>query len=393
MELSTLFEDDKVDLPVLKKWATGMRWAGVPEGVIPLTAADPDFRCDERIRKAMIAFIEDGYFPYAERSGMPGLREAITEWLRRRKGVTTQPDYVLPIDSASAALQATACSILKPGDEAIIFDPVDLLFGISVRYAGATPVMFPSIYKDGRWDLSQLETLITPRTKMICLCNPHNPLGYLYREEELRYIAELADSHGLWIMNDEIWSDIVYPEKPFISINSLGEKLNRKTISCYGFSKGYSLPGLRAGFIYTMGDEAFERVSAVANGSYGGVDYVTQVAMKTAVEECDDWVDAFLVRLCDNRNYMYERLNRMPGIKATLQEATFVTFPDITGTGLGSEEFADRLLKEAGVGVVPGTEKWFGPRASGHVRFCYSTSHGILKEAMDRMEDFLKRIV
>ena len=393
MNLSELFEDDKVDLPVLKKWATGMRWAGVPDGVIPLTAADPDFRCDERIRKAMISFIEDGYFPYAERYGMPGLRESIVAWLQRRKGVTTLPEYVLPMDSASAAMQAIACSILKPGDEAIIFDPVDLMFGISVRYAGATPVMFPSVYENGRWDLSGMEALITPRTKMICLCNPHNPMGYLYTTEELRYIAELAKRHGLWIMNDEIWSDIIYPEKPFISINSLGPDLNQRTISCYGFSKGYALPGLRAGFLYTMGKEAFDRVDAVANGSYGGVDYVTQIAMKTAVEECDDWVDAFLVRLRDNRDYMYERLNAMPGVKATLQEATFVTFPDIRETGLSSTEFVDRVTKEAGVALVPGTEKWFGPRADGHVRFCYSTSHAILKEAMDRVENFLNRIV
>ena len=120
--------------------------------------------------------------------------------------------------------------ILGPGDEAVSFDPVDLLFGISVRYAGAVPVHFPSVYRDGKWDLSTLESYITPRTKMLCLCNPHNPMGYLYTREELAFIARLADKYGLWIMNDEIWSDIVYPEKPFVSINSLGPELNRRCL-------------------------------------------------------------------------------------------------------------------------------------------------------------------
>lgn len=393
MDLHYLFEDDQVDLPVLKKWAVGMRWAGVAEGVIPLTAADPDFRCDERIRKAMMEFIQDGYFPYAPREGIPGLPEAIVQYLERRKGVSTSTDLVLPIDSASAAMQAIACSILKPGDEAIIFDPVDLLFGISVRYAGATVVHFPSVYIDGKWQLDGLKALITPRTKMICLCNPHNPMGYLYTREELQTIAEIADRHNLWIMNDEIWSDIAYSEKPFISINALGPELNKRTISCYGFSKGYALPGLRAGFLYTLTPEAFAQVNTVANGSYGGVDYLTQIAMKTALNECDEWVDAFLVRLQDNRDYMFQRLNAMPGVKATLQEATFVTFPDIRETGMSSQEFADRMVQEAKVALVPGTESWFGPRASGHVRFCYSTSHAILEEAMDRVESLLKKVV
>ncbi len=391
MDANALFGDDQVDLRALKKWAVGMRWAGVPEGVIPLTSADPDFRPAAEIRCAMADFIGDGYFPYAPREGIPGLRESIAAWLRRRKGVETDPSLTLPIDSASAAMQAVACTILGPGDEAVIFDPVDLLFGISVRYAGAVPVHFPSVYRDGKWDLSALESYITPRTKMLCLCNPHNPMGYLYTREELAFIARLADKYGLWIMNDEIWSDIVYPEKPFVSINSLGPELNRRTVSCYGFSKGYALPGLRAGFLYALDKDAFAAVEQVANGSYGGVDYVTQVAMKAALDQCDYWVDAFLGRLRQNRDYMYARLAVLPGVEPTLQEATFVTFPDISGTGLSSEAFVRLMEDEAKVALVPGTENWFGPRAAGHVRFCYSTSAAILQEAMDRVEHTLRK--
>jgi len=388
---SDLFTDDKVDLAVLKQRALGMRWAGMPEGVIPLTSADPDFKPAQEIRDAMIEFIQGGYFPYAP-DALPGLREIISQRMAERKGIQAPPEFIAPVDSASAAMHAIAASIVQPGDEVIIFDPVDLLFGISTRYGGATPVLYPAWQKDGKWDFSDLESFVTPRTKMIDLCNPHNPLGLLYTKEDLLQIAQVAEKHGLWIMNDEIWSDIVYSEKPFVSIASLGPELNKRTISLYGFSKGFGLPGLRAGYIYTQSQEAFDMVMSRANSLAAGVDYLTQVAMKTAFESCFYWVDAFVEHLQHNRDYIYERFSKMPLIEPTRQEATFVTFPDISATGLSSQEFYDYMFQEQKVALVPGTVQWFGPGAEGHVRLCFSTSHGILEEGLDRIEAGLVKL-
>ncbi len=382
--LSNLFRDEAVNLTILKQRAGLMRWGAVPEGTIPLTAADPDFPPSEEITNAMIEYIKGQYFPYAPAEGIQGLRESIAQKLFERKGQNVSPAHVVPVDSAAAALNAIAAAFLKPGDEAIIFDPVDLLFGISIRNAGAKVIYFPSVYRDGKWELSTLESYITPNTKMIALCNPHNPMGYLYTAEELRYIAELAEKHNLWIMNDEIWSDIIYSEKPFVSINSLGPELNKRTISCYGFSKGFALPGLRAGFIYTMNQEAFDAIAPIAHNY--SVDVVTQVAMKAAFDKAFPWVDAFAQHLQGNRDLIFERFSKMPFIKATKQEATFVTFPNIAETGMGSAEFVDWCRDEQKVVLVPGTTYWFGPRGEGHVRLCYSTSRGILTEALDRIE-------
>ena len=236
---SELFTDDKVDLKVLKERALGMRWAGMPEGTIPLTSADPDFKPAIEIREAMTDFIKGGYFPYAP-DALPGLREAISGSLKMRKNEDVPPEFIQPVDSASTCMHAIALSVLKPGDEVIIFDPVDLLFGISARYAGATVVYYSPKHENGHWDFSDLESYVTDKTRMIGLCNPHNPLGLLYTEDELRTIATVAAEHDLWIMNDEIWSDIIYSERPFVSINSLGPELNKKTISFYGFSKGFA---------------------------------------------------------------------------------------------------------------------------------------------------------
>lgn len=386
-----LFTDDKVDLPVLKERALGMRWAGMPEGTIPLTSADPDFKPAIEIRQAMTKFIEGGYFPYAP-SALPGLREAIAKSLKGRKNEDVPAEFIQPVDSASACMHAIAASVLEPGDEVIIFDPVDLLFGISTRYAGAKVIYYSPKHENGHWDFSDLESYVTPKTRMICLCNPHNPLGLLYSEEELRVIATVAAEHDLWIMNDEIWSDIVYSERPFVSINSLGPELNKKTISFYGFSKGFGLPGLRAGYLYTLNGYAFQAAMRRAYDLAAGVDYLTQIAMKTAVEDCWYWVDAFVEHLQTNRDYLVERFAKMPLVKAARQEATFVTFFDVKETGLSSQEFVDYMFEKQKVAMVPGTVKWFGPGGEGSVRLCYSTSHGILKEAMDRIEEGLIRI-
>ena len=386
-----LFSDDKVDLPVLKQRALGMRWAGMPEGTIPLTSADPDFKPAIEIRQAMTDFIAGGYFPYAP-DAIPGLRAAISRSLRERKGENVPEEFIQPVDSASAAMHAITTSVLQPGDEVIIFDPVDLLFGISSRYAGAKVIYYSPKHENGRWDFSDLESHVTPNTRMICLCNPHNPLGLLYSAEELEVIARVAAEHDLWIMNDEIWSDIIYSERPFVSINSLGPELNRKTISFYGFSKGFGLPGLRAGFLYTLDGDAF---AAAMRRSYElavGVDYLTQVAMKTAFEDCWYWVDAFVAHLQTNRDILVDRFASMPLIHADRQEATFVTFPDIRETGLSSQGFVDYMKDKQKVALVPGTVKWFGPGGEGRVRLCYSTSHAILHEALDRIEEGLNDI-
>ncbi len=383
-----LFDDTCVDLKILRKRAVSqksLRWGSIPEGYIPLTSADPDFPPAPEVRRALIRHIEGAYFPYAPSDGIEGLCESLSRGMLERKGYSVPQGYIQPVDSASAAMQAAAHAVLQPGDEAIVFDPVDLLFGISVRHAGGKVVYYPSVYQDGHWKLDDLEDYVTPRTRLLCLCNPHNPMGLLYSREELQHIAEVALRHGLYILNDEIWSDIVYSEKPFVSINSLGPEMNPRTVTVYGFSKGFAIPGLRAGYFCTLCPEPFEKVLEVC-GAFAGVDILTQVAMKTCFDECFDWVDAFCRHLQGNRDYLHQRLSQMPFVDAHRQEATFVSFIDISSSGLSSQEMVDYLHEKYHVLLVPGTEYWFGPRAAGHVRLCYSTSRAILKEGLDRIE-------
>lgn len=131
-----------------------------------------------------------------------------------------------------------AQAVLQPGDEALVFDPVDFLFKTSMEAAGATVNLFPMTFKeDGSIDFSGIERYITPKTKMLGLCNPHNPLGKVYPKEDLEYLLELSEKYGFYIMNDEIWSDIVYSDAEFNSICSFGRERNKRTLSVFGFSK------------------------------------------------------------------------------------------------------------------------------------------------------------
>jgi aspartate/methionine/tyrosine aminotransferase len=386
------FSNENINFDVLKERAYNFRWAEVPEGMLPLTAADADFPAAREISEALIDYINGGYFCYTPKLGFPDLKESIAKSLWIRKKEKVDPEQILPIDSAARGMYIIAQTVLQPGDEAIIFDPVDFLFKESTLAAGATPVLFPAVIKDGRIDLSTLESYITPKTKMIGLCNPHNPLGKLYPKEDLQFILDLAEKYDLYIMNDEIWSDIVYKEKEFLSILCVDETKKHRVLSVFGFSKSFAIAGLRAGCIYCDNKEMFDRIvqtSAVLTTA-GGISSLSQVAAKACVEKCYYWVDEFIEHLTKNRDYAMDRLSKMEGITCEKPEATFLLFPDISATGLTSDEFVEFMKEKANVAFVPGSDAFFGPGSAGHIRICFSTSFEVLKEGLDRLEKGLK---
>ena len=295
---------------------------------------------------------------------------------------------MLPIDSAARGMYVIADVVLQPGDEMIVFDPVDYLFRESCLAAGGKVVLFPAKLKDGHIDLSQLESCITPKTRMIGLCNPHNPYGVLYRPEDLEHIMALCEKYDLYIMNDEIWSDIIFPENKFLSIYSLGNERCRRVMSVFGFSKSFGIAGLRAGCVYTTDEKLFQAIvdkSAVMTTA-GGIASICQVAAMTCLDKCYYWVDAFLEHLTKNRDYAVERLSKMPGLVAYKPQATYLLYVDVSSFGMTSVEFTDYMQEHVKLALVSGGEKFFGPGSEGYIRICIATSHAILAEGLDRLE-------
>jgi aminotransferase len=386
-----LFSDRAIDRGQLRRKAYNLRWACVEQDVIPLTAADPDFRAPAVVREALAAYVNEGYFSYGPKEGLPEFREAVVDTLRARKGIETRPDLVLPLDSAARAMFVVTRSLLRPGDEAIIFDPVDFLFKQSVEAAGARAVYAKVDTATGDLNLDALESLVTERTKLIGVCNPHNPVGRVLTAKEATAIAEFARRHDLWIMNDEIWSDIVYPGYAYHSLHALPAELRMKTVTVYGFSKSFALAGIRAGFLVCPDRETYDLATRAADipSTAGGISTLSQVAATAAFRGGWDWVDAFLSHLAELRDYAVDFLASIDGVRCLKPEGTYVLFPDISSFGLSSESLAATLLEKGRVAVVPGSAAFFGPGAEGHIRICFATSRENLEEGLLRVRKTL----
>ena len=384
------FDDSQVNINALKKKAFNYRWAEVPEGVIPLTAADPDYPVAPEIKKAMSEYISDGYFSYTPKMGLDDFKEALVNYVKKYKDEEIDPDLVLPLDSAARSMFVIAQSFLKPGDEMIVFDPCDFLFRSSCISAGATPVPVPIGIDtvNRKMVLSKIEDYITPNTKMLGLCNPHNPYGLVYSKEDLDFIMKICEKHNLLIMNDEIWSDIIYPDSKFTSIYCLGKERCSRVLSVFGFSKSFGLAGLRIGCVYTTDKQKFNAIVDHSDvmSTAGGATSISQVAATAAMNDARYWVDEFLDHLTDNRDFDVNFINSLPLLHAYKPKATYLLYVDISETGLTGSEFCEYMKKNVKLALIPGGHEFFGDQSEGHIRICIATSTAILHEGMERLK-------
>lgn len=392
MPLSPLFGDDQVDLEALRQKAS-VRWAAYPADVIPLTAAELDFPASREITSAVQTYAASGNFFYENAGGRDSLKQVLAEVLRTRHHLPASPGQILLTLGTTQAIYLVVQHLCGEGDECILMDPVDPWFGLAADAARARRVYWRVDPETGQFEPSQLRKLITPRTRLITFCNPQNPLGLVMTDGQLRAIGEIAIEHGLTVMSDEVWNELVYPPHQHVSLASLGPEIAQRTFTLYGPSKTFGIPGLRVGSVLAPAVEHAHALMRTAErlGGAQGHSGLAQAAVETAYRHCWYWRDAFLEHLQAMRDYCVERVNRMPGISCRLPQSTSLLWVDISATGMGSQQFADFLLERARVAVVPGTEAWFGPAAEGSVRLCFSTSKGILKEALDRIERALSK--
>ena len=395
LERSELFEDESVDLDTLRARAFNFRWAVHDHNVIPLTAADPDFPIATEIRSAMQKYIGDGYMSYGPAEGLPDFREAVAEHFQKKRAIPATGGHIMATNSAASAMYLVAQHVLEPGDEALIADPVDFLFERSVVSAGGQLRRFPLRETDNwSFDPREIERLITPRTRLLSICNPHSPLGRVWSREELIAMTDIALKHNLWIMSDEVWADIVYAPSQLISVASLSEEVAARTFTVYGFSKGYGLAGLRLGVLASPTPAITEEIVRMchADETAYGVSNLSQVAGKAALQTASVWLSRFLSHLTRQRNYAVWRLRKMIGVRCHVPEGTYVVFPDVSKLGMESAYLVEELRKKHRIAVVPGSPRFFGPGAAGHLRVSFATSRAILSEGLDRLESGLAEI-
>ncbi len=387
-----MFKDNSINLELLKKRAYNLRWATFPSDVIPLTAADPDFPSAPEIAESISVFIKDRYFCYGPPEGLPDFKESMANYYQKKRNVPVSPAFTFPVDSAAFGIFLTCKAFLLPGEEAIIFDPVDFLFRYSIESVGAVAIPFAIPPGTSKVNFEQMETLITNKTKLICLCNPLNPTGKVFTKDELIQLGTIACKHNLIILSDEIWSDIVFYPNVFTSIAAIDQEIRNRTITITGFSKSYGLAGLRIGAVMAHNQNHFLKLidASLHNSTIHGANVLSQVAATTALTKCDYWLSDFLKHLTSMRTLLVNELNTIPGFSCVAPEGCYVAFTNITATNKSSQEIQEFLLKEAKVAVVPGLKKWFGDGADGYIRMSFATSDQILNEAIHRIKSVIK---
>lgn len=387
-----IFSNRAISTRTLRQRAYNLRWAGQDPDVIPLTAADSDFPVSQAIIDALSEYMQGGIFSYTPPEGLPEFREAVATWFSEHKGLSCGPEHVLATDGAASTLQVVAFSFVSPGDEILIFDPVDFLFQTTVERAGGCTVRVAlTVDMPIELLLAELDSALTKRTTMLWLCNPHNPLGRVFSADELLALGNWALEKGVSIVSDEIWSDIVYAPYRHTCMASLSPEIAQITLTVYGFSKNFGLAGMRMGALITHNASWMERVIQMsgARETLFGSCVLSQIAAIAAMEHAVDWLSAFVQHLQRQRDLVFQRIYCWPGFELDLPQGTFVAFPKLPAGDISEDVFCSEILKKARVALVPGSPRWFGPGARHHVRISFATSEEILTQALDRIETVL----
>jgi len=356
--------------------------------VISLTIGEPDFTTPEPITRAAIDSLEAGETHYTANGGMIELRELIAANLAHRYGVSYDPRAELVITvGASEGVDASLRALLDPGDEVIYHEPCFVSYAPCIELAGGTPVAVSTTdATDFRVTADAIEAAITPRSKAIFLGYPNNPTGAVLSRDELEAIAEVARRHDLLVISDEIYDRLVYGDHRHVAVSSL-PGMRERTVLIGGFSKAYAMTGWRIGFVAAPA----ELMTGIAKVHQYGIMCAPTSAQFAAIEALqhgEPFVVEMLAEYDRRRVLMTRRFNEM-GLACFEPQGAFYCFPKITSSGLDDEQFAEELLREEKVGVVPG--RAFGPSGIGHVRVCYATAYEQIVEAMDRIERFVER--
>lgn len=356
--------------------------------VISLGVGEPDFVTPWSIREEAIYSLEKGFTSYTSNQGMLSLRQSISSYLKLKYRLNySYKNEVLVTVGASEGVDLSLRAIINPGDEVIVPMPTFVSYEPLITLSGGVCVPLDTTDTQFLPDIKQLKSLITDKTKAIILCSPNNPTGAVIPKKILIQIAELAEKYDFWVISDEIYSEICYDD----SFSSFGSIPNVKSrcILLNGFSKSFSMTGWRLGFMCgpkPLIDRAlkihqYSLMCASTQAQYGALEALTsdmllevQKMVQSYEKRCRFFVSQFEDSLLD----------------LTMPSGAFYCFPSIKRTGLSSEEFSLKLLKEQNVAVIPGTA--FGEFGEGYIRCCYATEFDLLKLATERILNFLDSI-
>ncbi len=357
--------------------------AEMPE-CISLGVGEPDFQTPWDIRDAAIHSLEIGRTKYTSNAGLKELRLAILDYVKRKYNMHYALNNVMVTVGGSEGIDLAIRALIEPGDEVIITEPCYVSYEPITTLTGGVPVHLATKEEnDFRVTAEQIRNAITPKTKMLVLGYPNNPTGAVLRHEDMEAIAEVLKDTDIIVLSDEIYAELAYGYK-YESISTF-PGMKERTIVIGGFSKTFSMTGWRLG--YAIGPEELISVMIKIHQScIMAAPTTSQYAAITALKDCDDDVEEMRRQYDLRRQYCVRKLNEM-GLKTFEPKGAFYVFPNITSSGMTSDEFCEKLLAEKHVAIIPGTA--FGESGEGFARISYAYSIDHLREAMKRIQEFL----
>ena len=350
--------------------------------IIHLEIGEPDFDTPAHVRQEAQRALDEGYTHYSNSTGILELREAIAEYAGRNRGLKFDAANVVVTPGAKPIMFYAIMALVEEGEEVIYPNPGFPIYESMINFLGGTAVPLQlSERNDFRIDLDELESKVSDKTRLIIFNSPHNPTGGVLTRDDLKAIAEFAVKHDIMVLADEIYSEIVYEGEHHTILSFPG--MEERTILLDGFSKTFAMTGWRLGY-GIFPPEMIPHVSRLIINSVSCTSTFSQRAAIAALTGPREDVNAMLKAFGERRELVYEGLNRIPGLRCNRPAGAFYAFPNITDTGMHSRAYADYLLTEADVAVLPGTS--FGAYGEGYIRISFANSADNLREAMRRIE-------
>ena len=373
------------DTIINRRASESIKWRKFGDEILPLWVADMDFRAPQPVIDALQARLDHGILGYP---GLPeGLTESVLGWLSRRHGWEVKPEALIFLPGVVTGFNLAAQAFARPGEGVLLQTPTyGKFFDVSRHVNFIQQEMELTRDASGQYqiDLDAFESAITPKTRVFMLCNPQNPTGRVFRQDELEAMAEICLRNEVIICSDEIHSDLIYSGHRHIPIASLAPEIADRTVTFIAPSKTFNVAGLKASVAIITNPALREKFEAARRGLVGWVNLLGMVAMQAAYAEGEPWLESLLPYLEANRDYLADFVAReLPGVTMAKPEGTFLAWLDCRG--LGTDQTPSTFfLKEAKIAVNDGA--WFGSGGEGFVRLNFGCPRATLEEGLSRMK-------
>lgn len=356
--------------------------------ILHFELGEPNFDTPPNIIEAACNALKSGETHYASSMGMYSFREIVQETTEKSRGFKPEIDQILVTPGANAIIYLAVSCLVNPGEEVIVPDPGFPTYYSAIKYCGAVPVSVP-LYESNHFRMNpeDLRKRITSKTRLIILNSPSNPTGAVMTPEEIDAVARIAEEHDIYLLSDEIYARMVFDGGNHFHTPARLDKCKERTIIINGFSKAFAMTGWRLG-VAIGPKEVIEKMGLVVQTIVSCVPPFIQLAGIEAIKGDQTLIEQMMAEYQKRRDILVAGLNNIPGIKCIKPEGALYVFPNIAGTGMTSEEFADFALEKAGVALLPGNN--FGEHGQGFVRLCYVNTLENIELAIKKLAQAIK---